>query len=234
MPSCWIAKRIRSHWGLIFNKETQVFSPCPYHSPGGSSAPKERTLGVGLGDSAPLYPRERALVPGWLMRAGLLTEGPPLQEDAIICGSSLPQRSHILWVMFHSELPSLPTGTALCIDTREDQIVQQSSSNACVTGWVFLCTHVVLTCHFSPFMGICVSSLFFHTALCVFFIFTSGCYRSAEGIHSTSDDSACLLNAMRLRFSSGYIKTVNIVAWRNVLCLHIYEFEFLKGNMYWV
>lgn len=84
---------------------------------------------------------------------------------------------------------------------------------------------------FSLYGNMCLQFVF-HAALCVFFIFTSGCYRSAEGFHSMSSDFACLLNAMRLCFRSGYIKTVNIVAQRNVLCLHIYQPELPKGNMY--
>lgn len=46
------------------------------------------------GLSTPLRLREKALVPGRPMRAGLLTEGPPLEEDAIVRGSSTPQRNH--------------------------------------------------------------------------------------------------------------------------------------------
>lgn len=52
----------------------------------------------------PLNLREKGLVPLQPMRAGLLTENPPLEEDAIVCERSTPKWSHLLWIMFHSEL----------------------------------------------------------------------------------------------------------------------------------
>lgn len=115
-----------SHWGLILSKGTQAVKLCPYHSAEGSSAPKEGIRGFGWGGR----PREKALVPGQLMRAGLLTEGPQLEEDAIVCGSSTPQRSHFLWLMFHSELPALP-GTSLSIHHISDNAAELITSMCC-------------------------------------------------------------------------------------------------------
>lgn len=42
----WKNRGTGSHWGLILNKAVQL---CPDHSAGGSSAPKEGTLGLGWG-----------------------------------------------------------------------------------------------------------------------------------------------------------------------------------------
>lgn len=84
---------------------------------------------------------------------------------------------------------------------------------------------------FSPFMGLYASSLF---SMLPSVCFLSGFYCSAGGIRSMSSDFTWFLNTMGLCSQSGYIKTVNIVVQKNVLCLHIYEPELPKGNMQWV
>lgn len=83
------------------------------------------------GLSTPLRLREKALVPGRPMRAGLLTEGPPLEEDAIVRGSSTPQRNHFRWLMFHSELLAL-LDTAPFIHHISDAVVEPVLFYTCV------------------------------------------------------------------------------------------------------
>lgn len=162
----WKAWGTGSHWGLILSKGTQVFRQSySVHITQQEDPVHQRRGRWGLdGADASLRLREKALVPGRLMRAGLLTEGPPLKEDAIVCGSSKPQRSHFLWLMFHSELPALP-GTALSIRGISDNAAELITCMGCrMYALQSVSMHPGGT--YSFFMGIwarlctCVSSLF--------------------------------------------------------------------------
>lgn len=137
-------------------------------------------------------PREKALVPGRPLRTGLLTEGPPLGENAIVCGSK-PQRSHFLRLMFHSDLSAQP-GTTLSIHSVSDNAAELIT---CMCNRPFVSSIPCGTSMFFFLHGIMSMSLFlqfvFHAALCVLFIFMSGCYSSTGNARSMSSDSTCLL-----------------------------------------
>lgn len=100
---------------------------------------KGSDLGVGWRASSSLCSREKALVPGQLMKAGLLTEGPPLEEDSMVRGSPAPQRNRFLRLMFHSGICALPNA-ALCMHSISDQLNESMLCKMYV-----LHTHVGLT-----------------------------------------------------------------------------------------
>ena len=139
-----------------------------------------------------LPPERRPLFHGPLMRAGLLTEGPPLGENAIVCGSK-PQRSHFLRLMFHSDLSTQP-GTTLSIHSVSDNAAELIT---CMCNSPFVSSIPCGTSIFFFLHGIMSMYLFlqfvFHAALCVLFIFTSGCYSSTGNARSMSSDFARLL-----------------------------------------
>lgn len=134
----------------------------------------QRRGGWGLdGAGAPLQPKEKALVPGRLMRAGLLKEGAPLEEYAIVCGSSTPQRSHFLWLMSFKG-PCNACHCSVCAQFIRSG--QQSSSCMCCR--MQPCgTHMFLLLSLWEYEYVSAENLefVFHVALCVFFIFASGC-----------------------------------------------------------
>lgn len=73
-----------------------LFSLGTHHSAGGSSKPKEGDFGGEMVvPDVPLTLREKSLVPGQSMRAGLLTEDPLLEEDSIVCGRWTLQRKSL-------------------------------------------------------------------------------------------------------------------------------------------
>lgn len=102
----WKNRGTGSHWGLIFNKAVQL---CPNHSAGGSSAPKEGTPGLGWGRCSSSPQREGPC--SWAADESCIADRGPSAGVRCYCvrrGGSTPQRSHFLWLLFHSELPALP------------------------------------------------------------------------------------------------------------------------------
>lgn len=174
------------------------------------------------GLSTPLRLREKALVPGQPMRAGLLTEGPPLEEDAIVRGSSTPQRNHFRWLMFHSELLALPD-TAPFIhhisDTVAEPVLQRRS-------------YAELTLHFfPPFMAVWACAQFvFDSAFSEAFLYIS--ITKGNRGYSLYEQRFSLSSQITqsLRSQSVYIKTVYSVVQR-FTTTYKYEAKILKDNL---
>lgn len=184
------------------------------------------------GLSTPLRLREKALVPGRPMRAGLLTEGPPLEEDAIVRGSSTPQRNHFRWLMFHSELLAL-LDTAPFIHHISDTGAEPVLFYTCVAEKILCRTNSPFFPSLYGSMSMCTVCFRFCLQWSFFvYIYHQGLVLLVHRGYSLYEQRFSLSSQITqsLRSQSVYIKTVNSVVQR-FTTTYKYEAKILKDNL---